>query len=120
MSVVKGIETRDYFLGVFRQSVISMLVLSCDHKEKQVIKEHFILNFEAISFKWQKVIAILSYSLVFMFVSYVTMSSNSAVTKIHSLHKFGVILVKQYQVMEVFVPKPRFHVGDFRLILKPQ
>jgi len=110
------IETRDSFLGVLCQNLVSMLVSSCDRKEKQVIKVHFILSFEAISFKLRKVIATSSYSLIFMFA----MSSNAVVTKIHSLHKFGVILVKQYQVMEVFVPKPRFHVGDLRLILKSQ
>ena len=45
-------------LGVFCQSLVSMLVSSCDHKEKQVIdkifkviKVHIISSFEAISFK---------------------------------------------------------------------
>ena len=83
-----------------------MLLSSCGSKEKQVIKVHFILSLEPISFKLQKVIVILPYSLIFM-------SSNAVVTKIHKLHKFGVILVKQYQVMELFV-------GDLRLILKSQ
>ena len=52
-------------LGVFRQSLVSMLVSSCDHKEKQVvdnifevIKVHIILSFEAILFKQWKGIAI--------------------------------------------------------------
>ena len=96
-----------------------MLVSSCDYKEKQTIKVHIILSFEAISLKPQKVIAFLSYSLVFMFVSHVTMSSNSVVIKTHSFHKFGVILVK-HQVMNVLVPKPPFHVGYLSLILKSQ
>lgn len=96
-----------------------MLVSSCDYKEKQVIKVH-ILSFEAILLKPQKVIAFLSCSLVFMFVSHVTMPSNSVLIKIHSFHKFGVILVKQYQVMKVLVPKPRFHVGYLSLTLKSQ
>ena len=45
-------------MGVFRQSLVSMLVSSCDHKEKQVvdnifevIKVHIILSFEVILFK---------------------------------------------------------------------
>ena len=42
------------------------------------------------------------------------------VTVIHNLHKFGAILVKQCKVMEVFVPEPRFHVGDLCHILKSQ
>ena len=43
---------------VFRKSLVSMLVSSCDHKEKkvvnnifEVIKVHIIVSFEAISFK---------------------------------------------------------------------
>lgn len=118
---------------MFRQSLVSMLVSSRDHKEKQVvnnileeIKVHIILGFEAISFRQRKVIAILSYSFVFMFISHVTMSRNSLVcniikvTEIHSLHKFGAILVKQYRVKEVFIPKPCVHVGDLRHILNSQ
>ena len=42
------------------------------------------------------------------------------VTEIHNLHKFGAILVKQCKVIEVFVPEPRFHVGDLCHILKSQ
>lgn len=42
------------------------------------------------------------------------------VTEIHNLHKFGAISVKQCKVIEVFVPEPRFHVGDLRHILKSQ
>ena len=42
------------------------------------------------------------------------------VTEIHNLHKFGAILVKQCKVIEVFVPKPRFHVVDLHHILKSQ
>ena len=58
--------------------------------------------------------------------SHVTMSRNSVVCniikvkEIHSLYKFGAISFKQYQVIEVFVPEPRFHVGDLRHILKSQ
>ena len=36
------------------------------------------------------------------------------VTEIHSLYKLRAISFKQDQVIEVFVPKPRFHVGDLR------
>ena len=50
---------------MFRQNLISMLVSSCDHKEKQVvdnifevIKVHIALSFEAISFKQCEVMAI--------------------------------------------------------------
>ena len=50
---------------MFRQSLVSMLVSSCDHKEKQVvdnifevIKVNIILSFEAILFKQWKGIAI--------------------------------------------------------------
>ena len=57
-------------------------------------------------------------------LSHVTMSRNSLVcniikvTEIHSLYKLGAISFKQYQIIEVFVLKPRFHVGDLRHILK--
>ena len=59
-------------------------------------------------------------------LSHVTMLRNRVVynifkvTGIHSLYKFGAISFKQYQVIEVFVLKPRFHVGDLRHILKFQ
>ena len=42
------------------------------------------------------------------------------VTEIHNLYKFGAILVKQCQVIEVFVSEPRFHAGDLCQILKSQ
>ena len=42
------------------------------------------------------------------------------VTEIHNPHKFGAILVKQCKVVEVFVPEPRFQVGDLHHILKSQ
>ena len=59
-------------------------------------------------------------------LSHVTMPRNRVVynifkvTEIHNLHKFGAILVKQCKVIEVFVPEPRFHVGDLLHILKLQ
>ena len=59
-------------------------------------------------------------------LSHVTMLKNRVVynifkvTEIHNLHKFGAILVQQCKVIEVFVPEPRFHVGDLRHILKSQ
>ena len=59
-------------------------------------------------------------------LSHVTLSRSPLVcniikvTEIHSLYKFGAISFKQYQVIEVFVPKPRFHVGDLRHVLKSQ
>ena len=40
------------------------------------------------------------------------------VTEIQNLYKFRAILVKQCKVIEVFVPEPRFHVGDLRHIFK--
>jgi len=34
------------------------------------------------------------------------------VTEIHNLHKFGAILLEECKVTEVFVPEPRFYLGD--------
>ena len=51
-------------------------------------------------------------------LSHMTMLRNRVVysifkvTEIHNLHKFGAVLVKQYKVGGVFVPEPRFHVGE--------
>ena len=52
-------------------------------------------------------------------LSHMTMLRNRVVysifkvTEIHNLHKFGaIILVKQCKVGGVFVPDPRFHVGE--------
>ena len=42
------------------------------------------------------------------------------VTEIQNLYKFRAILVKQCQVIEVFVSEPRFHAGDLCQILKSQ
>ena len=59
-------------------------------------------------------------------LSHVTMLRNRVVynifkvTEIDNLHKFGAILAKQCKVIEVFVPEPRFHVGDLCHILKSQ